>query len=277
MAPAGHDSNDSLRKRFQIATLQQIDGDIDDTEGEPTEESPRGSQGADNLARPGGDNLVGGVNLTSDNSASCSNIFGQLDPSTSWISNHHKFVAKALVLGHPAQAAEGLKEMLGLQNLTVFGNLLKQSVDAIESEFHQHGDRNDKENLRYCLYGKALDKEFMPRKVKLDIRNGIYHGGKLEEGEFDMGHEGMSLDDFVDQDRSKLGKLGREHVLALRLYTTSSFSLFNEPLRDRQESHPLRMTVYYLDEALRKLRAVRASLETKSFTSETILWRGNVP
>jgi len=34
------------------------------------------------------------------------------------------------------------------------------------------------------------------------------------------------------------------------------------------------MTVYYLDEALRKLRAVRASLETKSFTSETILWRG---
>jgi len=34
------------------------------------------------------------------------------------------------------------------------------------------------------------------------------------------------------------------------------------------------MTVYYLDEALRKLRAVRASMDAKVFAGKTLLWRG---
>ncbi|KAJ1472092.1 hypothetical protein T484DRAFT_1915314 [Baffinella frigidus] len=34
------------------------------------------------------------------------------------------------------------------------------------------------------------------------------------------------------------------------------------------------MSVYYLDEALRKLRAVRASLDAIAFASESVLWRG---
>ena len=36
------------------------------------------------------------------------------------------------------------------------------------------GDKNDHENLRYCLYGKALVKEWMPAKVKQDILTGDF-------------------------------------------------------------------------------------------------------
>eukprot|EP00290_Baffinella_frigidus_P055767 CAMPEP_0180373084 /NCGR_PEP_ID=MMETSP0989-20121125/21054_1 /TAXON_ID=697907 /ORGANISM="non described non described, Strain CCMP2293" /LENGTH=444 /DNA_ID=CAMNT_0022369931 /DNA_START=30 /DNA_END=1364 /DNA_ORIENTATION=+ len=200
---------------------------------------------------------------------------GNIDNSASFSSvAYSKFVARELILGDPSHAAEGLKEMLGLNNLAVFGNLLKQSVDAIETEFCDHGNEHDRENLRYCLYGIAQDPDWIPGRVKIDILKGFYHGGALSEGDYDMGHEGMTLDDFVKHPRSKLGKLGREHVLALRLYTTSSFSKFNEPLRKREKPHPFRMTVYYLDEALRKLRAVRASLDARGFAAETLLWRG---
>ena len=44
------------------------------------------------------------------------------------------------IMGDPTQAAEGLKEILGLENHTVLANLLKQSVEAIETEFLTHGE-----------------------------------------------------------------------------------------------------------------------------------------
>ena len=43
-------------------------------------------------------------------------------------------------------------------------------------------------------------------------------------------------------------------MLVLRLYTSSSYPRFNTPLRQRVKPHPFAMSVYFLDEALRKLK-----------------------
>ena len=61
-------------------------------------------------------------------------------------------------------------------------------------------------------------------------------------------------------------------MLALRLYTTTSFPRFNNPLRTQQKPHPFAFSVYFLDEGLQKLKAVAARGE--DFTKEVTLWRG---
>jgi len=53
----------------------------------------------------------------------------------------------------------------------------------------------------------------------------------------------------------------RTHVLSLRLYTSSSYPRFNRDMRDKVRPHPFAMSVYYLDQGLKKLRAVAAELD----------------
>ena len=101
-----------------------------------------------------------------------------------------------------------------------------------------------------------------------------YHGGVLETGDFDLGHEGKTLADFVNHEHSRLAQLLRPHVLALRMYTSSSYPCFNRPLRERKKPHPFAMAVYYLADALKKLRAVAAQIDPAGFTQEVVLWRG---
>ena len=60
-----------------------------------------------------------------------------------WVHTHNLLlIASRLnqIMGDPTQAAEGLKEILGLENHTVLANLLKQSVEAIETEFLTYGE-----------------------------------------------------------------------------------------------------------------------------------------
>ena len=58
----------------------------------------------------------------------------------------------------------------------------------------------------------------------------------------------MRLDDFVEHQFSKLAKLSRVHVLALRLYTSSSYPRFNDGLRMGKKPHLFAMSVYYLND-----------------------------
>ena len=67
------------------------------------------------------------------------------------------------------------------------------------------------------------------------------------------------------RDGAQVAELSRANVLALRLYTTSSFPLFNGPLRAGVCPHPLRMTVYYLAEGLKALRRVEARAAPEEF------------
>ena len=87
----------------------------------------------------------------------------------------------------------------------------------------------------------------------------------------------MTLADFVAAPNSREAELEEAHVLALRLYTTRAFLLINIPLRDlgrheRGEAHPLPVTVAFLAEAIRRLRAVGAKLANAR--SPVVLYRG---
>ena len=76
-----------------------------------------------------------------------------------------------------------------------------------------------------------------------------------------------------------MAKLEKHHVLALRLYTTSSFKCVNEPLRQvpRPKRHPFSATVLAIYNAIKLLRAVEAELEDGSDADaleDKIFWRG---
>jgi hypothetical protein len=118
--------------------------------------------------------------------------------------------------------------------------------------------------------------------VKRDIKRGNYHGGSLEKDDYDAGHAGMILEDFVQDENSVVAKLKRHHVLVLRLYTSNTYRLFNGPLRRLATGskttaaipHPLRFTVYVLTEALKMLRVVAAKQNPEEFNTVQYLHRG---
>lgn len=72
---------------------------------------------------------------------------------------------------------------------------------------------------------------------------------------------------------ARTAELSPAHVLALRLYTTSAFTRVNEPLRLNQP-HPLPCTVGFLNEAIRRLRAVDATKGGGQGHEALDLWRG---
>ena len=87
----------------------------------------------------------------------------------------------------------------------------------------------------------------------------------------------MTLADFMADPNSREAELEEAHVLALRLYTTKAYLLINNPLRDlgrhqRGEAHPLPVTVAFLAEAIRRLRAVGAKMANAR--SPVVLYRG---
>jgi len=105
------------------------------------------------------------------------------------------------------------------------------------------------------------------------LPQGKYHGGKLSKEEYDCGHHGMELEDFVCHKYSRLSELSEANVLGVRIYTTSSYANLNNPLRKQRLPHPFKMSVYHLDEGLRKLRTVAAN-KKKTFCKMQHLYRG---
>jgi len=63
-------------------------------------------------------------------------------------------------------------------------------------------------------------------------------------------------------------------VIAARLYTTDSYRLYNQPIRNRVIPHPIRMTLYILDEALGKMQKVEAKRDPVAYASKKRLYRG---
>ena len=62
----------------------------------------------------------------------------------------------------------------------------------------------------------------------------------LEPGDFDHGHGGKTLVDFVGHEHARKAGLMRTHVLSLRLYTSSSYPRFNRDLPTRSGRTRLR-------------------------------------
>lgn len=69
----------------------------------------------------------------------------------------------------------------------------------------------------------------------------------------------------------KKANLSKYHVLALMLYTTSSYASINEPLRKTpiEQPHPFAVTLFYISEAIKRLRIV----QTETIFPKTY-WRG---
>jgi hypothetical protein len=187
---------------------------------------------------------------------------------------HDRYAVRSLILGQPEVAAAGLKVALGLSEDLVLGVELSKGVDAVVEEVRAYGGEDDIANLNYCLYGTACKSEDLPPHVRRSLDQGWYHGGRIAQGDFDCGHAGMTIDDFVHHENSRVAGLSRVQVLALRLYTTSSFPLFNGPLRAGTCPHPLRMTVYHLAEGLKALRRVEARAAPELFNQVVYLYRG---
>jgi hypothetical protein len=129
---------------------------------------------------------------------------------------------------------------------------------AAKHEFGEYGSANDKANNEYILHGTACQEPLL-NHIRTQITTGKYHGGSLGPGDFYAGHDGWTFNDFVEHPHCIKAELERPHVLALCAYTSSSYPCFNAPLRMGTQPHPFKMTVYYLDQAIRKLRAVAAT------------------
>ena len=110
-----------------------------------------------------------------------------------------------------------------------------------------HGSTDDQENLRFVLDG---------------AKRAGWSGS------------GATLSSLVEHPDSCTAKLKIHHVLALRLYTTSSFARVNNPLRKDppERPHPFAATTYFIDEGIKQLRAVAAKLPDAH--EKQTYWRG---
>jgi hypothetical protein len=159
-----------------------------------------------------------------------------------------KYIAadKQMRLGKGSDAAHGIKVLLGVSD-AIIGTYLQQHEAAIEQEFAAHGTAEDQANYRCVLAGTRLPGWACP---------------------------GVSVDSLLAHSSAQTAKLGRHHIIALRLYTTSSYSRINDPLRadPPQRPHPFAATTYFISDGIRLLRAVAATRPDAYV--ERILWRG---
>ena len=174
-----------------------------------------------------------------------------------------------LVFGASTTAVHGIDSLLGSSANQVREGML-QGVAAIEAEFERHGTPVDRECLEYCLRQPAGSSELTFQDgLKRDCdKDGCLLASRLVgEKDTDGAPTGrmrpMVLQDFIDHPHSRAARLEAAHILALRLYSTAAFESLNRPLRQRvanihSPAHRLPITVAFIADAVKKLRAVAA-------------------
>lgn len=173
---------------------------------------------------------------------------------------------RSFISGNPMESVSGLAYFLGIDDLKLQRAKMK-GLKEIEREILASGEEEIIKNMKYVIYDTASESKFS---------NGIR----------DHGNSGKRLADFVNHKIAKQYRLREEHVAALRIYTTSAFSYINNPLRinnsgnkgDRKP-HPFPVTVSFIDDAIKLLRASTAkSFSALSISEEmneaSTLWRG---
>jgi hypothetical protein len=135
---------------------------------------------------------------------------------------------------------------------------MSDGVAEITREFTTLGEHCDEKDQRRVEY------IFSQSAVLLEQDNGWKR---------DIGHEGMTLEDFLNHADARKAELTTAHVLALRLYTSNSYYRINDPLRDgctEASPHPYAATTFYIHDGIMKLRAIRAT----DATAVRTFWRG---
>ena len=172
-----------------------------------------------------------------------------------------KFVVPAIRLGRATQAAAGLADLMGYTDMSIVEHILRTGggVDAIVNEVEARGAAQDKRNL-----GGLMD--------------GSYTNPPNSNGDPPMPEEvvaqSKTIDELMQTDQVRTAKLLRAHVLALRLYTTSTYASMNSPLRTEPptQPHPLAITTYYASQGIKMLRSVAGNLPDAHKPQD--LWRG---
>ena len=180
----------------------------------------------------------------------------------------------ALVTGRATRAALGVSSFLGLPSRELWSGM-GRGMEAMVAEITASGTAEDRQCLFYILHQKvgSLQKKW------------AHSGGLVMDAFSDAaaaaadGRAGQMIGYFVDHPSAIKAELLPEHVVALRLYTTAAYRSINVPLRDagssgsgRAKPHPWPVTVSYLADGIRKLRAVEADapdcMENRDY------WRG---
>lgn len=169
-----------------------------------------------------------------------------------------RFSAEAfmLIFGLAADTALGLPHYMKVSGHVIRSGM-NEGVKAIQREIEEHGTDEDKECLHYVLHEKA--------------------GGsatRFANGVRDEGRNSETFEDFCNHATCTACNLEPSHVLALRLYSTATYKSINGPLRDTQRTgpHPLAITVSFVDEGVRRLRAIGA--QASGAIAQEDLWRG---
>ena len=208
-------------------------------------------------------------------------------------------IPKDIITGQPKEAATGIYGFIG-HTETEIRNRMARGTPAIVEEWEsrlatakaalrsaQNGGNPDEikaaqqateqsdadlENLRYVLYEAAGSSQ-------LTFQNG-WMRDRAEDGSELPERQGKLLADFVALPMARKGQLEEPNVVSLRLYTTGAFRSLNGPMRnlkrDRNdepvqpprlaEPHPLPVTMAFMYEGLKRLRAVAAAEEAQRET-----------
>lgn len=175
-----------------------------------------------------------------------------------------KFVAETIHVGDAEQSAAGLAELMGYTGITLVQHVMMinpdNPMDAIIHEIGESGNEEDQENL-------------------LGLLTGTYENPEREDGEAHSQEtiiaQSKTIKELMQTREAQLAKLQPAHILALRLYTTTTYKRVNNPLRNKPEAikpHPLAATTYFIDDGLKRLRRFAATLPT-AYIHQTF-WRG---
>ena len=191
-----------------------------------------------------------------------------------------KFSSGKFVLGQPKNAALGVNRILGGSDKELWSGM-GRGLQAIRDEFMEHGTDEDRECFEYVVNGTAGS-----------LAKTWPHAGGLVMDEFrspadEDGRAGKPLSYFVNHPSALEAELLEEHVVCLRLYTTASYRSLNSPLRERAKAeesaglaasapmpppHPFKVTIAYLADGIKRLRAVGASRDDRHERRD--FWRG---
>eukprot|EP00908_Phaeocystis_cordata_P009452 Transcript_20232.p1 GENE.Transcript_20232~~Transcript_20232.p1 ORF type:complete len:815 (+),score=48.90 Transcript_20232:128-2572(+) len=192
----------------------------------------------------------------------------EFEPGRPNLSPASRFTVAKLVTGRPKDAALGIHPYLGVPDQQIWHGM-SRGTEAIIEEFKHNGTAEDNECLHYVLHQRAGSS----RSTFQDdlMRDCDAAGRLLPERRLPSG-EGMLLSDFVAHSSSREANLLEAHVLALRLYTTAAFRSINTPLRKGQRPHPLPITVAFISDGVRRLRAVASAAHDADQPQD--FWRG---
>jgi hypothetical protein len=134
-----------------------------------------------------------------------------------------KFVAPVMVLGKNTLSAQGLATIMGVPPKTYRDISSTKKVEKIIEEFKRSGTAEDNANVAGLLNGTYANPK-TPRDVLPSVV-------EVMEASPEVAIAGLQM----------------HHVLALRLYTTSSYKSINNPMRQQpypQLPHPFAGTLY---------------------------------